>query len=291
MLTKIRRTFCIVVLSIVLITPVIPTESALAGSVAPGLAAGLSLVPGLGQVVQGHVIEGLGWFVVSVPLFFLSKNLTLSTIGLDLWMYNIYDSYRHAGPKRVSKESVLVNYIAAFNPLNIWDPIGPPVLGIQLFLTLKSAAPEFGIGPENKILTPFSMAFIALGEEGLFRGFLYPAMSDLFFDSEVVGAITSSLVFSAAHALYAGQSSYAFTPYIFTFRTLLGLAMCWQTSINKYDLRKSIFTHTWFDVIYEWRRLGVFGGGEAGGQFASPSVLSSEYGKPTGFVVRHSFSF
>ena len=119
------------------------------------------------------------------------------------------------------------------------------------------------IGPNNKLSTPFYMSFIALGEEGLFRGFVFPGLTDVFGGSAVVGATTSSLSFAAFHALYVGQSSYAFQPNIFLMRTALGLFYCWQTYHDKFDLRKSIFSHTWFDVLVEWDRQDMPGGGQA----------------------------
>jgi membrane protease YdiL (CAAX protease family) len=241
----------------------------------PALAGLLSVVPGLGQTANGNPGEGLAWFAVILGGGALTAgNGYNQTIFLDLWMYNIYDAYRDAGPKRSYKQNVFANYASAFNPLNIWGPPSTVPLIAQTAGTLSKGRPSFGIGPNRPVLTPFYMAFIALGEEGLFRGFFFPGLSDLF-NSTVAGAITSSLVFSAAHGLYAGQQSYAFRPGVFAWRTVLGLFYCWQTHIDKYDLSKSIFSHTWVNVLYEWDRQGVLGGGRLGESKKSRAPFSS----------------
>ena len=238
----------------------------------PGVAGTLSLVPGLGQIASGKPFEGLAWFAVIGGGLFLSPRGQAwpATAFYDLWMYNIYDAYRDAGARKAAKHNVLQNYLSAFNPLNLIDPIGAPLLAFK-GLTPSSGAQ---IGPDQKILVPFAMGFVALGEEGLFRGFLFPGFSDIL-SSDILGGITSSVAFAAAHGLYDGQSSYAFRPSVFSMRTALGLLMAWQTHRNEYDLRKSIFAHTWFDVIYEFKRTDAPLGGsfEKGGKDASTASV------------------
>jgi membrane protease YdiL (CAAX protease family) len=246
----------------------------------PGVAGTLSLVPGLGQVSNGDFLEGLAWLaVIGGGVVFSPRGAWPATAFYDLWMYNMYDAYRDAGPRKSAKNNVFENYIATFNPLNLIDPIGAPLL------LAKGLTPSSGpqIGPDSKLLVPFAMGFVALGEEGLFRGFLFPGFSDLL-SSEVLGAVTSSLVFAAAHGLYDGQRSYAFEPMVFGTRTVLGLLFSWQTHRNKYDLRKSIFAHAWFDVIYELKRTPTAGGSLGGGEGSAP-------GAPSALGLRMSWEF
>lgn len=96
--------------------------------------------------------------------------------------------------------------------------------------------------------------FVGLGEEGLFRRFLYPAFSDVF-NSNVIGAVTSSVAFALFHATNGSKD---LTPAMLTARTVMGLIFCWQVTREKYDLRKSIFTHAWWDFLVT--RNGEFSG-------------------------------
>jgi membrane protease YdiL (CAAX protease family) len=248
----------------------LPAEAKLA----PGVAGALSVVPGLGQVTNGDELEGLGWFAGVVGGMLFSSGST-STIFLDLWMYNMYDAYRDAGAHRAAKHNLFENYIAGFNPLNFWGPYSTIPLVYQTAVVAGSGHGDMAIGPNNKALTPIYMGFIALGEEGLFRGFVFPGFTDLLGGSALLGAVTSSVTFAAAHAFYEGQATYALQPNVFIMRTVMGLFYSWQTYEDKYDLRKSIFSHTWFDVLYEWDRQGLPGGGAA----------------PTGFMLKTQIPF
>ena len=71
-------------------------------AVAPGVAGTLSIVPGLGQVADGEVLEGVGWFVTTIGLF-VERNTYVSNIGFKLWEYNMYDAYRDAGARHAAK--------------------------------------------------------------------------------------------------------------------------------------------------------------------------------------------
>jgi membrane protease YdiL (CAAX protease family) len=213
---------------------------------APGVSGALSIIPGLGQTANGNALEGLGWFFSSAGLFF-SGNRYASQVGFDLWMYNMYDAYRDAGAKDTSKQNVFQNWIAPFNPLNLIDPIAPPVLTLYAFAKNTKNSVQ---GPHNKIFTlPFFTA-VGAGEEGLFRGFLYPGFSHVF-GSKLIGATVSSIAFSAFHLI--NQTSYDSSPNVLLGRFIMGMVLCLQTSINKYDLRKSIFTHAWIDTIVDWK--------------------------------------
>lgn len=219
-------------------TAVAPTRS-WAGPDA-GVAGLLSIVPGLGQTANGDGLEGLGWFVTTVGLFF-SGNAVLSQVGWDLWQYNMYDAYRDAHPSihRYTDYNVFQNYIATFNPLNIVDPIGAPIVAVGAI----AGAGNHYAGIRNPTYIPY-YGFVGLGEEGLFRGFLFPALSDVF--GTLPGAVLSSALFSVAH-ITNGAGALGVFP--LAERFVLGLLFSWEAHRNKYDLRKNIFAHAWFDIF------------------------------------------
>jgi membrane protease YdiL (CAAX protease family) len=253
------------------------TDSPSSSSVPPGVAGIASIIPGLGQALAGRPGEGLAWFTGVVGGFALSPRGKdwPGTAFLDLWMYNVYDAYRDAGARRSKNRSLLMNYAAAFNPLNLVDPITVPVVAFPL--VTHPTGPALA---SSKSIAPFEMAFIALGEEGLFRGFFFPGFSDIF-HSPVAGAVLSSALFAYSHKFYKGQATYALKPEIFTERAALGLLMCLQTYAHHYDLGPSIFAHTWFDAIYEFRRAGgTVGGGGA-----------QDIPQPTGIVYKYVLDF
>lgn len=204
-----------------------------AGPGAFGLA---SIIPGLGQVFNGQILEGLSWFAVSSGMM-RSNDETLSSIGRDLWMYNMYDAYRDAGGKPSDNKNVLRNWVSNVNPLNIFDPIGASVIGVGLASGASHGYPA--LKSSRKLL---EYSFVGLGEEGLFRGFLYPSLSNTF-GNRFVGATTSSLLFSAAHL--------QFQPVVFAIRFIAGMAFCWQMTRNNYDMSAGIFAHSWYDVLVD----------------------------------------
>lgn len=210
---------------------------------APGVAGALSLIPGLGQVSNGDVAEGGVWFVTALGLFLIPGDASLRQIGWDLWQYNMYDAYRDAGAKGAAKYNVFENYVAAFNPLNIIDPIGAPILALGALVRGNDGNIP-GI-PRSLFLRPLVYGFVGLGEEGLFRGFLFPGLSDVF-SSKIAGAITSSVLFAFFH-ITNGRSDID-GPHLAS-RTIMGLLFCWQTHLQKNDLRHSIFTHSWWDFL------------------------------------------
>ena len=202
----------------------------------PSLSGGLSIIPGLGQVANGDSLEGLGWFVSTISLFAV-KNPVANHFGMNLWFYNMYDAYRDAGAPGASKNTLLQNYAANFNPLNIIDPIGAPIVGVA---ALSNGSTKSLKGTPKSILPRFAYyTTVGLGEEALFRGFLFPASSG-WFSSKWIGALFSSALFSAAH----GQGGSAFVS-----RFAMGMLFCWQVNNHNYDLRKNIFAHTWFDFL------------------------------------------
>lgn len=211
--------------------------------VAAGLAGTASIIPGLGQVLDGEPLEGLSWFAVVVGTIG-SGNALISQAGFDLLQYNMYDAYRDAKPtiNRYTQYSVFQNYLATFNPVNLFDPIGAPIVG------LGAAAGAHNHYPATKYGTSYPYyAFVGLGEEGLFRGFLFPAFSDVF-NSKFFGAFTSSAIFSFVHVTGGRKNLGGF---ILIERFLLGMLFCWQADNNKYDLRHGIFAHAWFDILVE----------------------------------------
>jgi hypothetical protein len=227
-----------------------------ANALGAGTAGLLSVVPGLGQVAEGNPLEGLCWFtaVVGSLVFANSVHISepvsgtqtklLSQAGYDLWLYNIYDAYRDAKPQdgNFSNENALQNYTATFNPLNLGDVVGTPALGIW--------TSGFGIGNKAYQRITFDRAlffgFVGMGEEGLFRGFLFPALSTSF-NSKVVGAITSSILFSLFHITNGVKEMES----NFAQRFAMGCIFSFEADRNHYDLRHQIFAHSWIDIINE----------------------------------------
>lgn len=207
----------------------------------PGFAGSLSALPGLGQTVEGRPVEGVTWFASVVGALF-HPNPQVKQIGFDLWMYNMYDAYRDAGPTLKANHNLLENYAAFANPLNLVDPIGAPVVGYAAVGGAKNQYPAL-----RSPATVLTYGFVGLGEEALFRGFLFPSFSQIF-SSRSVGAITSSAVFSLSHAT-GGASELQASPIIQRF--IGGLIFCWQVDRNRYDLRKNIFAHAWYDVLID----------------------------------------
>lgn len=201
---------------------------------AAGVSGALSIIPGLGQVGNGDIIEGLVWFPAVVGAFLIRPG-----IGFDLWMYNMYDAYRDAEPedKKFTTHNVFYNYIANFNPLNIVDPIGAPLL-IGYGVVPGVVRYHFRNVTPRQIL---GCAFIGLGEESLFRGFLFPGFTYLLKNSTIAGALVSSALFGAVHVQYNIVGKVVVG--------LVGLVFSWQAHRNQYDLRKNIFAHSWIDVF------------------------------------------
>ncbi len=205
----------------------------------------LSLVPGLGQAVNGNPFEGLAWFG-SVAGLYLSGNSNLAQVGWDLWMYNMYDAYRDGGASgsgKTTSHSLASNYVANYNPANALDPIGAPVVGFGAWS--GSSRGYTGLRSPTKIVT---YSFVGLGEEALFRGFLFPAFSNLLFDSAIAGAVTSSAVFAYVHAT-GGSANLA--PGVLAQRFVFGMLFSWQMHRNRYDMRRGVFAHTWYDILVD----------------------------------------
>lgn len=239
------KKFWAIILVIVCVQFSLSTYSARnAYAVAAGVSGTLSIIPGLGQAINGEPLEGLVWLTTIVGLYF-SKNYYLSQAGWDLWFYNMYDAYRDAKPNNhnFTNYNVFQNYIAAYNPLNLIDPIGAPVVAFGGLVGAKRGYPA--LGNPAKILM---YGFVGLGEEGLFRGFLFPAMTDVFFDSKLMGAITSSILFALIHVT-GGKSNLA--PVVMAQRFTFGMLFSWQAHRNKYDLREGIFAHAWYDILVD----------------------------------------
>ena len=239
-----------------------------AHAIAAGIAGTASIVPGLGQVIEGNFLEGLSWFS-SVVLLMASSNGLVRQVGFDLWLYNSYDAYRDAKPSdnRVTQFNVFQNYLAAVNPMNLIDPVGAPVIGLGAYGGSSKGYPN--------LRNPARMAmfgFVGMGEEGLFRGFIFPAFTWLTFDSKILGAITSSAAFAAFHAV-GGKDNLYFSPMIQRF--CMGLIFSYQTDRNHYDLRKGIFAHAWYDILVDGGSYVAAPGTRAGNAplFARPNGI------------------
>lgn len=215
-------------------------------AVAPGAIGLLSIVPGLGQAVKGRPLEGLAWFTTVAGLSFSGSSYARD-IGFEVWQYNMYDAYRDAGAKDTSKENVFQNGIAPFNPVNLFDPISVGIVGFGAYTARGNNSVRQG--PRGMLAGAFLFTMVGLGEEGLFRGFLFPAFSHVT-NSYTVGAIVSSAAFAAFH-LGNKSSYYRSTKGLATLFTA-GLLLCLQTYNQKFDLRHSIFSHAWFDFTVEY---------------------------------------
>jgi hypothetical protein len=192
----------------------------------PGVSGSLSIIPGLGQAVNGNGLEGVAWFG-SVAGLMITNSRRTRQIGFDLWMYNMYDAYRDKSRKQTT---FIGDYFASYNPVNAIDWIGTPMVAVA-----ATTANPSNITPERVV----EMSFVGLGEEGLFRGFLFPSLSQTF-NSKWIGATISSAAFSLVHL--DGSKP-------IPMRFLMGMLFCWQTNNNRGDIKKSIFAHTWWDVF------------------------------------------
>jgi hypothetical protein len=201
-------------------------NSSFAWAQSPGVSGSLSIIPGLGQAVNGNGFEGAAWFGSVIGLM-STKSRRTRQIGFDLWMYNMYDAYRDKSRKQTTFAG---DFLASYNPINAIDWIGTPMIGVA-----STVAKPSNITPERV----FEMSFVGLGEEGLFRGFLYPSLSQTF-QSKWIGATISSAAFSLVHL--DGSKP-------IPMRFLMGMLFCWQVNNNRGDIRKSIFAHTWWDVF------------------------------------------
>ena len=221
-----------------------------------GVAGLLSIIPGLGQVYDGEPLEGLAWFTAVVGSSVLSpyvhiygpvagnQTLILQQASWDLWLYNQYDAYRDAHPAdhRYADDSALANYAAAFNPLNVADLVTAPFLGFYVATGAANGDLEHFEEPARY---PF-FAFVGMGEEAFFRGYLFPGFSTLF-NSKFAGALVSTTAFDFFH-LTNGWSDFESN---FISRFVMGLIFCWATDRNNYDLRHGIFAHSMIDIIAE----------------------------------------
>lgn len=225
-----------------------------ASAVAPAAAGAMSVVPGLGQVAAGNALEGFAWFGTVVGLS-VSSNIWANRVGLELWEYNIYDAYRDAGAKDTGKQAAIENELAFLNPANLVDPISLGIVGYGVYSGTQSKNVVHQ-GPRGALGGALFFSTVGLGEEGLFRGFLFPAFSHLT-GNYVAGALLSSAAFAAAHLVNKSKyyHSSAGLATIFTG----GLLLCFQTYQHKWDLRHSIFTHAWFDFSVEYANIGAPG--------------------------------
>ncbi len=224
----------------------------------PGFFGVLGVVPGVGHFAQGEFLEGLGWAAVSVGPTLYSRNVFIQIAAQNLWFYSIFDAYKDAGAKNTSKNNVYSHYVAAFNPVNLFDYYSPVIVGVgassMFAVPPDQRSPEDAIGPRPFYLSPLFFAFVGLGEEALFRGFLFPTLSSVFFGSKHLGAISSSALFSAAHIMN-GPGNDKLVPLLSRF--LLGMAFAYQTASHKMDIRHSIFAHAWYDVSIDYALAGT----------------------------------
>lgn len=235
-----------------------------------------SIIPGLGQTLQGHFFEGLFYFSASLGAL-NSKDYKLRIVGQNLWFYNMYDAWKDAQGWPVKDRHLILNWMQAFNPLNLFDPFSIGIVGAAA-VGRNEARKEFEDdhsefsnnmvhGEPFKVALTFSM--VGLGEEALFRGFLFPSFSHGV--GVYGGAFLSSVLFGFAHE---GDSTANW------FRTVAGMIFCWQLHTNKYDLGGNVFAHTWYDHILVGPLMAPPPG------YKSQSIWKD---RPIGFEVRSTF--
>ncbi|EQC47509.1 CPBP family intramembrane glutamic endopeptidase [Bacteriovorax sp. Seq25_V] len=211
-----------------------------------------SIIPGLGQSMNGSHWEGASYFVSSVGLLSM-KDPKLRTLGLNIAFYSMYDAWRDAGGTPSNRESfIFYDYAQMFNPLNASDSIAVGFLSLAAYN--RSTARDHAIedaereDDQEKLYrllrtdawkSIFTFAAVGMGEEALFRGFLFPSMSSTV--GIWGGAIFSSALFAFAHVGATTEENIG--------RTIMGLAFCWQYHRNNYNLNSNIFTHAWYDQI------------------------------------------
>ncbi|CBW25372.1 hypothetical protein BMS_0458 [Halobacteriovorax marinus SJ] len=207
----------------------------------------------MGQSLNGNHWEGAAYFVSALGLMFAAKDPKLNTIGLNIAFYNMYDAWRDAGGKPSNKNSnIFHDYAQMFNPVNIIDPFAIGLLSaaaINRSNSRKTAFEEARKHNDHETIhrrlstdgwkSILTFASVGMGEEALFRGFLFPAFSQAV--GPWGGAITSSAIFAFAHKGANTEANIV--------RGALGMLFCWQYYRNKFNLNKNIFTHSWYDQI------------------------------------------
>jgi len=128
--------------------------------------------------------------------------------------------------------------------------------GILGFLALESAVVHFAFSQDTTMETKVSHIHpvfalpVGIGEESLFRGYLQPALSEIF--TPWGGIALSSVAFTAAHISNATMFEekdqwryYAYAlPLIATFSVYSG----WLTYKNN-SLQESVAVHAWYDFV------------------------------------------
>lgn len=205
--------------------------------VEPTLAGLLSIVPGLGQAANGNIAETPVWLGLTVGLGLVTRSRGGFYLARDFWAYNIYDAYRDARPnnKMTNIDSSVLDYFAMVNPLNAIDLIGPPEIAIGAWSGLSKYK-----GKNLTVRQFFTASAIGFGEEGLFRGFLFPVFSDIT-TSKIAGAVSSSVLFALVHTQYGLGGKLQ----MFGF----GMLGCLQYYLSNYHLSHTIFSHGWWDFF------------------------------------------
>jgi membrane protease YdiL (CAAX protease family) len=153
-------------------------------ALSPGWSAFAGLIPGLGHMLNGQIVEGIGWMAFSLGPT-ATGDYKLGLVGQNIWFYSIYDTWRDAGGSPSQKNWVASDYFENFNPLNLFDPIGASFIGTAAMArssarrNVQDRNDDFTHRVANteawKSIGMFT--FVGLGEEALFRGFLFPALS------------------------------------------------------------------------------------------------------------------
>lgn len=134
--------------------------------------------------------------------------------------------------------------VAPFNFSNLgrWTTIVPLALGLGLVI-YSGANDDY----HTRDLTAGDIAFAGgisynagVGEEALFRGWMFPLLVEGF-GSSFWGNMAQSAIFAAAHI--SSDNPVPIPQF------LAGYYFAWLAKRNNWTLQESIFVHTWWDVI------------------------------------------
>ena len=66
--------------------------------------------------------------------------------------------------------------------------------------------------------------------------------------------MVSSALFSLSHL--TNSQSYYHSGRGLGFLFIFGMLECWQVTSNEFDLRHSIFSHAWYDILVDYGKFG-----------------------------------
>ncbi len=243
----------------------------------PLIAAGLSLVPGLGHAYLGdrQTAGGLiGSAAVGHSLFlsqyyndsFYDESLYLSslTFAQTTEFYGIYAAYRDARQRigmsgytyKMPTDSLLSLARAPFDlqilkKPEVWGGIvGALGLAIGTIWIAYPSEARIHAKASTSTAMPILALPIGIGEETFFRGFLQSELSEHL--TPLGGIAVSSLAFGAAHIpnAFTIDRSMRWRYYAFNIPLITGLGAYFGYLTHKSgSLKESVAVHTWYDFI------------------------------------------